>query len=319
MFSYGITPIAQQKREIRRAANCIGAAYAFIFIFDWLLSYFAQNSYSFAYFIFTVANDEVYSELFQISFSLLSFLFPYLLALKLSGQSCAVLNFKKPAKGRALPLVLMGIGVCQIGELATSMFATAMDNLGSAPVYNDVTYGKSVYAVVLAVVSTAIVPALVEEFAIRGVAMGILRRFSDGFAIIVSAIIFGLMHGNLVQAPFAFIVGLGLGFVAIKGGSVWLAVLVHFINNLCAVGFTYLSEHLNSITKTAVYSAYAAFMLALGVIGFCLCKEKDEIFSFQKEEEICSFKTKILTFFTSPLMVGALVLTAIKILELQVA
>lgn len=319
MFSYGITPKAQQKGEIRRAANCIGAAYAFIFIFDWLLLYFAKNSYSFAHFISIVANDEVYSELFQIGFSLLAFLFPYMLALSLSGRGSSVLNFKKPIKGRALPLVLMGVGVCQIGELATNMFATAMEGLGSAPVYNEVTYGKSPYAVALAIVSTAVVPALVEEFAVRGVAMGILRRFSDGFAIIVSAIIFGLMHGNLVQAPFAFIVGLGLGFVAIKGGSVWLAVLVHFINNLFAVGFTYLAEHLNTFTKTAVYGSYAALMLALGVIGFAICKEKEELFSFEKGEELCSFKTKVLTFFTSPLMVGALLLTAIKILELQVA
>ncbi len=318
MFSYGLSPVAEETRKIRRAANCIGAAYAFMFIFDWVLEFFIERSYSFSYFIYIVLSDPIYSELFQISFSCLVFLFPFALCVYLGGKTLSIVEFKRPIKGRALPLILIGVGICQIGEIATNMFGSVLDSFGNAPVMYESEYGTGFYGVALAVLSTAVVPALVEEFAMRGVVLGLLRRFGEGFAIIISSVVFGLMHGNLVQAPFAFIVGVGLGFVAVKGGSVWLSVLVHFVNNLFAVGFYYLSQSLTTTMESAFYCAYAALVLAVGIIGFCICRQKGEIFSFERAKTECSFLKKTAIFFSSPLMVAALVLTAAEIFKIQV-
>lgn len=318
MFSYGISPVAEETRKIRRAANCIGAAYAFIFVFDLLLEYLVGYSFSFSRFIFKVINDPVYKELFQITFSLLVFVPPYIMAVGLSGRRFSIIDFRRPRSGSSFSLVLMGLGICQIGEIAATMFGNVLSSIGHAPVMPEVTYSRGFYGVALAVISTAFVPALAEEFAMRGVAMGLLRRFGDGFAILMSSIMFGLMHRNLVQAPFAFIVGLGLGFVAVKGGSVWLAVIVHFINNLLAVCFTYLTKNLTTTMKSAVFCSYAAVMLAVGVIGFCLCKQKDELFTFEAPKTECSLLRKTAAFFTSPLIIIGLLLTANDIFNLQV-
>ena len=75
---------------------------------------------------------------------------------------------------------------------------------------------------------TAIVPAVFEEFAFRGVVLNKLRKFGDSYAIIMSAVLFGLMHGNLSQIPFAFILGLVIGFIAVKTNSIIPGILIHF-------------------------------------------------------------------------------------------
>lgn len=69
----------------------------------------------------------------------------------------------------------------------------------------------------------------------RGVVMQPLRKYGDWFAILTSAFVFALMHGNLVQAPFAFIAGIGLGYAVIASGSLWTGILIHLLNNSISV------------------------------------------------------------------------------------
>lgn len=45
----------------------------------------------------------------------------------------------------------------------------------------------------------------------RGYFLRLLRPYGTWFAVIVTAILFALMHGNILQIPFAFLVGLACG------------------------------------------------------------------------------------------------------------
>ena len=72
---------------------------------------------------------------------------------------------------------------------------------------------------------------IAEEILFRGLVLRSLRPYGKKFAIVVSAILFGLFHGNLMQVPFAFVVGLVLGYVALEYSIGW-AVVLHVMNNL---------------------------------------------------------------------------------------
>ncbi|PXY88850.1 hypothetical protein DKK68_01425 [Bifidobacterium asteroides] len=74
-----------------------------------------------------------------------------------------------------------------------------------------------------------------EELVFRGVIMNGLRRFGRVFAIITSSLLFGFMHGSLVQGLFGFISGLVLGYLAMEYGLVW-SLLVHMLNNAFSSG-----------------------------------------------------------------------------------
>lgn len=70
-----------------------------------------------------------------------------------------------------------------------------------------------------------------EEILFRGLVLRTLEPFGKKFAIVTSALLFGLFHGNLSQAPFAFGVGLILGYVALEYNVGW-AMVLHMLNNL---------------------------------------------------------------------------------------
>ncbi len=78
----------------------------------------------------------------------------------------------------------------------------------------------------------AIFAPIFEEWLCRGMVLrGLLTRMKPGWAIVVSALFFALIHMNPWQALNAFIIGLVMGYVYYKTGSLWLTMLIHFVNN----------------------------------------------------------------------------------------
>ena len=72
---------------------------------------------------------------------------------------------------------------------------------------------------------------IAEEILFRGVLLRTLQPHGKGIAIWVSAILFGFFHGTPIQTPFAVLMGLLLGYVAVEHNIVW-AMVLHVFNNL---------------------------------------------------------------------------------------
>lgn len=70
-----------------------------------------------------------------------------------------------------------------------------------------------------------------EEILFRGLVLRSMEPYGKKFAIFASALMFGLYHGNIIQIPFAFVVGLVLGYVTVEHNIGW-AILLHLFNNL---------------------------------------------------------------------------------------
>lgn len=80
-----------------------------------------------------------------------------------------------------------------------------------------------------------IVP-IAEEMVFRGLTMRRLREvFGPGAAIVLSAAIFGLFHGNLLQGIYAFLIGLLLAWVYVRLGRITAPILLHASANLVSV------------------------------------------------------------------------------------
>jgi sodium transport system permease protein len=88
----------------------------------------------------------------------------------------------------------------------------------------------------LLLLCVAIVPAICEEMAFRGFILSGCRKLgSNGRAIIVSAILFGVAHSFLQQSINACLMGLVLGYLAVKSGSLLPGVIFHFLHNAMTV------------------------------------------------------------------------------------
>ena len=106
-------------------------------------------------------------------------------------------------------------------------------------------FSMFLYACILAPVT--------EEILFRGLVQRSLMPYGKKFAIICSALTFGLFHGNLIQTPFAFVAGLVLGYVASEYSIAW-AMLLHMINNML------LGDSLNRLTA-GLTEAQAALII----------------------------------------------------------
>jgi uncharacterized protein len=78
----------------------------------------------------------------------------------------------------------------------------------------------------------AVVPAFCEEVLFRGyVQRKAERRFGIATAIVVTGVIFGLYHLRFTQLIPLSVLGVYIGYVLWRTGSIWPAIAVHFANN----------------------------------------------------------------------------------------
>ena len=88
----------------------------------------------------------------------------------------------------------------------------------------------------LLVLCVAAVPAVCEELAFRGFILSGFRSLGGNWrAIIVTALLFGVAHGFLQQSINACLLGLVLGYLAVKSGSLLPGVVFHFLHNAMTV------------------------------------------------------------------------------------
>lgn len=85
-----------------------------------------------------------------------------------------------------------------------------------------------------------------EEILCRGTIMRHLQKNGKVYAIVMTAALFGLLHGNLPQGIFAFAFGIILGYIAMEYSLSW-AIFLHFFNNcIFGMGMGLLSEYFGS-------------------------------------------------------------------------
>ena len=85
-------------------------------------------------------------------------------------------------------------------------------------------------------VGVALLPAFAEELLFRGFLLGALgRRFGNQAGLMLSSLLFALAHLDLAQGLAAFVLGLYLGGVRLRTGSVHASLLSHASNNAVAV------------------------------------------------------------------------------------
>jgi uncharacterized protein len=140
--------------------------------------------------------------------------------------------------GRVSPgvLVAASLGAVALSHVLDTLIAlldlAQTGTVGAVSRALQTAHGSSL-AAALAVV--AVMAGFAEELFFRGyMQTRFAERWKPWMAVLVAAAFFGLMHMDLVHAPLAFALGLWLGFVCERSGSLWPAVLAHVTNNAVA-------------------------------------------------------------------------------------
>lgn len=254
--------------------------------------------------IHNLVSNPYFSQLYHVVVSSFIFIFPFTLFFKCAKYKISdLVDYSLPKTKTWFPIFLMGIGFCSFANIANSIAATFFSNFGVNYVVNFGEEPEGFYGIALSVLATAFIPALVEEFACRGVMLGALRKYGDGFAVMVSSILFGAIHGNFQQMPFTFLVGLIMGFVTVKCESIWPAMLIHFYNNLSSVIFDYAFQGVDGTIQSIIYSIYVCVCLFVGLVGVLLLKNNADAFKLKPSTTEASTKQKYIWFFTTELVI----------------
>ena len=146
-------------------------------------------------------------------------------------------------KGTTRERVLPDNKDCLLIVLSGASLALAMNNMIAVtplPVLfagyeetNEIIYSGSL---ILQILSAGIFACIVEELCVRGVVYGRLKQyFSKKNAMIISALIFGVYHLNVVQGVYAFVLGFYFVWLYERYQSLWAPCIAHISANLFVI------------------------------------------------------------------------------------
>lgn len=171
--------------------------------------------------------------------SAISFVFLYIIPISVAipllkpKKMCAEVYKKPQYFGAAMGMFPAFYGLAIFTNLLT-IFITSLladtDLNESLNTVNELSPSGLTSAIVLLVQLTIIAP-IFEEFWFRGIVMQALRPYGNGFAIFVSALLFGLTHANFSQLFYTMVIGICLGYIAISTKSIVTTTIMHAILN----------------------------------------------------------------------------------------
>jgi len=203
--------------------------------------------------------------------------------------------------GAAFFGVLFGVGGCMLANVITNYFLLFLSRY-DVPIPESPQFMiHTPTSLLMGLFVMAVLPALLEEMVFRGFVLRTLRRYGDWYAIVISSVLFSLMHGNIRQIPFALIVGIILGWLYTATNNIWLPIAVHFANNGISVLLDYLGFSQSEDQYVLTNFIVITYLSIIGVASFIvLVVRYKELFKRRTMPSIVSFGQKCRGYFSSP-------------------
>ncbi|OOM70875.1 CAAX amino terminal protease self- immunity [Clostridium puniceum] len=144
------------------------------------------------------------------------------------------------------------------------------------------------------IIYTCIIAPIFEELLYRGAVLRSFEKYGRRFAILISAILFGLMHGNFYQIFMAAGIGIILGYLATEY-SIKLTIILHIINNT----FVELTTQFGSNVNENVGNIMNISMIGISLIILIAAFIRNRNFIKEWLENNRMGKKIMLRFFTS--------------------
>ena len=304
------------KKILRSAGNTFGLAIILYIVLAVAVSTVITVLSKFFPILEELYHDEILSSCYDIVASILFLGGPFFLAYAILKRKkiARVLPFGTPYnKKAAIYLVMFMLPVVLLSSIAINYisfyfqdylgitFTSGMEDMQST----------GISGTIMSVISMAIVPAVIEETAIRGIVMQPLRRYGDKFAILSSAVIFSILHGNMVQIPYTMVAGLYFGLVVVLTGSLWPSIVLHFFNNLFSVVIMVAETNFGEETASIVMSALLGIVIVVGIVGSIMFAKMRYKHPLAKGVNTLKGDEKVLALFVNPAMIIAIVIMLI--------
>ena len=159
---------------------------------------------------------------------------------------------------------LLALGLSTALSMVVNIVNEALTSTGVEMTTPDFTPNLDTLNNILLIISTCIVAPIFEELLFRGLILTALRKFGNTNAMIITSLLFALIHGNIPQSIPTFAISMILCYVVIRTKSLLPAILIHFINNATGIFQLFLAN--NDISSIVILVVEISIMIASIVI-----------------------------------------------------
>lgn len=285
-----------------------------VFLFV-LIQYFVISVFGFLH-----IDTKIYEGLFTLTYSLITIAAFTLYSLVISYKREPLIELSKPSLLISVASIVIAFGLLGIVDLyleAAYIIAEKLQPVAQVleeysdrmDRFSDVEVSVVPYwDTILDFISTVFTVTLAEELVFRGVIFGEFKsRFHPVVSALLSAVIFGLLHGLSIHIGYALICGFALALIYHYTESIWISYIVHAVFNLIGSSLFMLLDSgiFGDLSNAASACAYHAFFFELfciipGIVSFILLymiykerkkNEKDELndqngSDVKKQEEV---------------------------------
>ena len=162
----------------------------------------------------------------------------------------------------SLYIIPLAFSLCIVCNIFLQYVPGAADNEVTREVYEIIER----YNIVLSLIIVSILAPVVEELIFRGFMYdGIASIYGAAPAIIFTSLVFAIIHFNLVQFIYAFIVGIFLGYVKYTYKSLKYTIFMHLLMNFCSLIFVPPILTLNDVRGMIFIEFICAVILILTI------------------------------------------------------
>ena len=197
----------------------------------------------------------------------------------------AKLEKKKLSFGKWLIILIISFGAMYTGNIIGTVFTGIVSTLLGKTVENPLVSMLNNMPLGLIALQVVILAPIIEELVFRKLLVDRMYPYGEKAAIIISALFFGLFHGNFSQFFYAFMLGIILSFVYLRTGNILYTIAIHMTINFCgslvpmlmtklvdlekisAMDKEYIFSH---IVPVLAYLAYTLFIYAVWIAGVVL-------------------------------------------------
>ena len=192
---------------------------------------------------------------------LLAVLLPSIIYVKYKGVNIKDTLRLKPLKPLHILLIAMiGLAGQYIAQFLNWPVLVLLDLIGEIPP-SPIPVPDHFGSLIVSIVIVGVMPAVCEEIMMRGIVLPAYEIRGTKAGIVLSALLFGFMHGDIKNLVGPIFFGIVFGYLVVRTGSIFAGILAHFVNNAFAMTMEYLygiywADH-------AFLNSFAFFLLML--------------------------------------------------------
>lgn len=187
------------------------------------------------------------------------------------------IKYERTDIGKWILVAILGFSACVSLNILIGITGLAENSQGFDAVSKAI-YGSSIF---IQIIATVIMAPLCEEFLVRGLIYKRMARWTKPLvAALISSTLFGLIHMNIVQFVYAFIIGMMLALIYEKFQNIWAPILFHFTANATSIAIANIKElekvFESDITSIIIFSITGITMIIL-IVYFIKTKKTNGI------------------------------------------